>query len=68
MIEHSPSYVSDHWCIKGHVIFCTKGAMDTRLKDGRVLEVRKSMSYQVADDAEAHSPRTRTGATLFILD
>ncbi|MDO6587375.1 hypothetical protein Q4543_17830 [Salipiger sp. 1_MG-2023] len=42
--------------------------MDTRLKDGRVLEVRESMSYKVADDAEVHSSRTRTGATLFIVD
>jgi len=26
------------------------------------------MSYQVADDAEAHQSFTETGATLFIVD
>jgi len=68
MVEHSRGYVSDHWCLKGHVIFCIAGGMDTHLKDGRVLKVRAGMSYQVADDTEAHSSRSETGATLFIVD
>ncbi len=68
LVEHSPGYVSDHWCSKGHVIFCIKGGMDTHLKDGTVLKVREGMSYQVADHAEAHASRSATGATLFIVD
>lgn len=68
LVEHSPGYVSDHWCLKGHVIFCIKGGMDTHLMDGTILKVREGMSYQVADNAEAHASRSTTGATLFIVD
>ena len=30
--------------------------------------LRPGMSYQVADNAEAHRSRTATGAKLFIVD
>lgn len=68
IVEHSPGYVSDHWCLKGHVILCLEGEMHTHLKDGRVLHLRPGLSYQVADDAEAHASRTETGVKLFIVD
>lgn len=68
MVEHSPGYISDHWCLKGHVILCIEGGMDTHLQDGRVLKLRPGMSYQVADNAEAHASRTETGVKLFIVD
>lgn len=42
--------------------------METTLADGRVLPLRAGMSYQVADNAEAHRSATRTGAKLFIVD
>jgi len=68
IVDYSPGYISDHWCSKGHVILCLAGGMDTHLKDGRVLELRAGMSYQVADDAEAHASRSPTGVRLFIVD
>lgn len=68
MVEYSPGYEADHWCSKGHIILCLEGEMETTLKDGRVMPLKAGMSYQVADDAEAHRSRTRTGAKLFIVD
>lgn len=68
MVEYSAGYISDHWCSKGHVILCLEGGMDTHLNDGRILKLRAGMSYQVADNAEAHASRTETGAKLFIVD
>ncbi|HUL68942.1 MAG TPA: DHCW motif cupin fold protein [Gemmatimonadales bacterium] len=68
LIEYSPGYRADHWCEKGHILFCVAGELETELKDGRVFRLSPGMSYQVADGAEPHRSRTVTGATLFIVD
>ncbi|MEO9012182.1 MAG: DHCW motif cupin fold protein, partial [Ginsengibacter sp.] len=31
MIEYSKNYKADHWCQKGHIIFCIEGEMSTEL-------------------------------------
>ena len=68
MIEYSAGYVSDHWCVKGHVLFCVAGELHTQLADGRQFTLTPGMSYQVADNAEAHRSRTPVGAVLFVVD
>jgi hypothetical protein len=68
MVEYSAGYVSDHWCRKGHVLLCLHGELVTTLEDGREFTLRPGMSYQVADEAEAHRSRSAMGATLFIVD
>ena len=68
MVEYSPGYIADHWCKKGHVLFCIEGELHTELEDGRVFILKPGMSYQVADNAEAHRSSTTTGAKLFIVD
>jgi mannose-6-phosphate isomerase class I len=68
MVEYSPGYVADHWCEKGHILFCVDGEMTTELQDGRTFTLTPGMSYQVADHAEPHRSSTTLGATLFIVD
>ena len=68
MVEYSPGYLADHWCEKGHILLCLAGELDTRLKDGRTVRLLPGMSYQVADNTEAHRSYSATGATLFIVD
>jgi len=68
MVEYSPNYRSDHWCEKGHILFCLAGELHTELLDGRVFKLRAGMSYQVADNSEAHRSYTDVGAMLFIVD
>lgn len=68
MVEYSAGYRADHWCGKGHILFCVSGELETELEDGRRFTLRPGMSYQVADNAEPHRSATRTGATLFIVD
>ena len=68
MVEYSPGYLADHWCRKGHILLCLEGELHTELGDGRVFVLRPGMSYQVADDAEAHRSQTAVGARLFIVD
>ena len=68
MVEYSPGYVSDHWCEKGHILLCLDGELHTELDDGRHFVLRPGMSYQVADNAEAHRSFAPGGARLFIVD
>lgn len=68
MVEYTPGYLADHWCSKGHILLCLEGELHTELDDGRTVTLRPGMSYQVADEAEAHRSSTQTGARLFIVD
>lgn len=68
MVEYSPGYEADHWCLKGHILLCLEGELHTQLEDGRDFVLKPGMSYQVADDAEPHRSSTPTGAKLFVVD
>jgi hypothetical protein len=68
MVEYTPGYFADHWCVKGHILLCTEGELHTELKDGSTFTLTPGMSYQVADYAEPHRSHTEVGATLFIVD
>jgi quercetin dioxygenase-like cupin family protein len=68
MVEYTPGYAANHWCSKGHILLCLEGELQTELKDGRKFILKPGMSYQVADNAEAHRSSTKTGAKLFIVD
>jgi len=68
LVEYSAGYRADHWCVKGHILFCVEGELHTELKDGRTFSLKPGMSYQVADNAEAHRSFTPSGARLFIVD
>ena len=68
MIEYTPGYLADHWCSKGHILFCLEGELHTELRDGRRFVLKPGMSYQVADNAEPHRSFTSVGAKLFVVD
>jgi hypothetical protein len=68
LVEYSAGYEADHWCSKGHVLLCLDGELMTVLDDGREFVLSPGMSYQVADNAEAHRSRSPHGARLFIVD
>jgi mannose-6-phosphate isomerase class I len=68
MVEYSPGYLADHWCVKGHILLCLEGELHTELKDGRKFVLKPGMSYQVADNTEPHRSVTAVGATLFVVD
>src|SRR5687768_8791497 len=54
LVVYSPGYKADHWCKKGHIIYCVEGEMVSELEDGRFLTLRKGMCYFVGDGNEAH--------------
>lgn len=68
IVNYTPGYLADHWCVKGHILLCLEGELTTELEDGRVFVLKPGMSYQVADKAEPHRSSTAIGAKLFIVD
>ncbi|HMK03309.1 MAG TPA: DHCW motif cupin fold protein [Ferruginibacter sp.] len=68
MVEYSPGYFADHWCNKGHIMYCIEGEMTTELEDGRSFTLSQGMTYHVGDDSNAHRSRTEKGCKLFVVD
>jgi len=71
IVEYTPGYTADHWCGKGHIVYCLAGELRTELRDGRAFTLTPGMSYHVADTergGEEHRSSTETGARLFIVD
>ena len=67
-VEYSANYKADHWCQKGHVIYCIEGEMDTELADGSIHRLKAGMSYEVSDDLSSHRTSSVKGVKLFIID
>ncbi|HYX23494.1 MAG TPA: DHCW motif cupin fold protein [Thermoanaerobaculia bacterium] len=68
MVDYTPGYLADHWCVKGHILLCLEGELHVELRGGDTHVLTPGLSYQVADDAEPHRSHTQTGARLFIVD
>jgi hypothetical protein len=67
-VEYTPGYLADHWCVKGHVVFCIEGELLAEHKGAPNLVIKAGASYVVSDDAEPHRWSTVGGAKVFILD
>jgi hypothetical protein len=68
LVEYTPGYRADHWCSKGHIVFCHAGELTTELGDGRTVVLTAGMSYDVADGDMPHRSSSAVGAKLFIVD
>jgi hypothetical protein len=68
IVEYSPGYSADHWCSKGHVLFCLSGSLQVELQNGQSFSLVSDQSYHVGDDCSPHRSHTSEGATLFIVD
>lgn len=68
LVEYSAGYKADHWCERGHIIYCIEGSMTTELSDGSLHTMTKGMTYEVSDNLSSHRSYTGHGATLFIID
>ena len=64
----SENYVADHWCTKGHIVFCLDGEFVSELSDGKKHTLRAGMSYQVSNDVSSHRSSSIGGATMLIVD
>ncbi len=68
LVTYSTGYFADHWCSKGHIIFCVEGDMETELENGSKHLLSKGMIYTVGDKSDAHRSYSKNGCVIFIVD
>ncbi|WP_413699583.1 DHCW motif cupin fold protein [Psychromonas sp. KJ10-10] len=68
LVEYSKNYLADHWCEKGHIVYCLEGEVINELKDGTQSILTKGMSYIVSDNLSSHRSKTENGVKLLIID
>jgi len=68
LVTYSPNYLADHWCSKGHIIFCVEGEMETELNDGSKHLLTKGFMYTVGDNCGEHRTFSKDGCVIFIVD
>lgn len=47
IVEYSEGYIADHWCEKGHIVYCLEGSFINEQKDGSQSLLTPGMSYEV---------------------
>ncbi len=68
MVEYSKNYLADHWCQRGHIVYCLEGEFISELQNGEEFILTKGMSYVVSDDASSHRSISTNGVKLLIID
>lgn len=68
IVEYSPNYIADHWCQKGHIVYCLEGSFICRHQDQKIFELNHGMTYIVSDTLSSHLSISKNGAKLLIID
>lgn len=69
IVEFSQNYLADHWCQKGHIVFCLEGEFESESESsGEKAKLSKGMSYVVSDQLSSHRSFSKNGAKLLIID
>jgi hypothetical protein len=68
IVEYSKGYLADHWCRKGHIVYCIEGSFISLLDNGEEFHLHKGMSYVVTDNASNHRSISPEGVKLLIID
>lgn len=68
VVEYSAGYLADHWCQKGHIVYCLEGEVVNEQENGASSVLTQGMSYVVSDDLSSHRSVTKNGVRLLIID
>jgi len=68
IVEYSPGYLADHWCKKGHIVYCLEGSFVSEMQNGKSFSLSKGMSYIVSDEISSHRSLSKEGVKLLIID
>lgn len=68
MVTYSDGYFANHWCQKGHIVYCVEGEFVSELESGEKVTLAKDMSYIVSDDVSSHRSFSENGVKLLIID
>ena len=41
IVEYSEEYLADHWCKKGHIVYCIEGEFTSQLQNGEHFTLKK---------------------------
>jgi quercetin dioxygenase-like cupin family protein len=67
-VVYEPGYLADHWCLKGHIVYCVKGSIESELQTGEKSILTEGMCYVVSDNMSSHRSYSEHGAELLIID
>jgi len=68
IVEYSAGYLADHWCQKGHIMYCLEGEFVSEAENGVPSVLSKGMMYIVSDDLSSHRSKTTAGAKMLFID
>jgi hypothetical protein len=68
IVEYSEGYLADHWCQKGHIVYCLEGELINEHENGDVFILNEGMTYVVSDGLSSHRSRTNNKVKLLIVD
>ena len=68
IVEYSQGYFANHWCQKGHIVYCLEGEFISELENGDKVNLTKGMSYIVSDNYSSHRSQSPSGVKLLIVD
>ena len=68
IVEYSANYLANHWCQKGHIVYCLEGEFISELENGEKFSLTKGMSYIVSNNLRSHRSISEHGVKLLIID
>jgi hypothetical protein len=68
IVDYSEDFIADHWCEKGHIVYCIEGEITIKLKDGKLYPLKTGMSFILSDNTDSHLALSEKGAKVFIID
>jgi quercetin dioxygenase-like cupin family protein len=68
IVEYSAGYLADHWCQKGHILYCLEGEFVSELDNGESSVMSAGMMYVVSDNLSSHRSASKNGVKLLIID
>ncbi len=68
LVEYSGGYLANHWCQKGHIVYCLEGEFMSELQSGESFILSAGMSYVVSDELSSHRSHSKKGVKLLIID
>jgi hypothetical protein len=68
MVEYTAGYFANHWCQKGHIVYCVEGSFVSEMENGVTYSLSEGMSYIVSDNMSSHRSKTKNGVKLLIID
>jgi hypothetical protein len=68
LVEYTKGYLADHWCRKGHIVYCLDGEFVSELQTGEIFKLTKGMTYIVSDELSSNRSFSENDVKLLIID